>query len=317
VSWSDPDVQRAYYRAYHDLHPRVRTNGAERPCTTPSCPEPRWVFSSGTVSAKCHLHALRSISTRQSHADAIPASQARRDRPCVVGGCSSPRHVLASGFVESRCHAHILETTRRSQSKPVLDPESGETVSRSNAWGRVMVIDPLSGLPICRWVLISRTPVLDPETGETVTRTALASRKKVIDPQSGETVSRSTLNHRRRVIDPETGREMSQTALSKLSSRRLTGYADVRARMGMRKELSGRYVRMDPWPTDCQVCHKPIDPSRSHSLDRKDHLGSTIGHEPPMAWTRDHPEYEGPYVLRPEHWICNVLKGARPDWVKK
>jgi hypothetical protein len=44
-----------------------------------------------------------------------------------------------------------------------------------------------------------------------------------------------------------------------------------------------------------------------------DPMGETVGHEPPVAWARKHPEYAGPYVLRPEHWACNFQKRARPD----
>lgn len=72
----------------------------------------------------------------------------------------------------------------------------------------------------------------------------------------------------------------------------------------------GDYVRMDPWPTDCQVCHALLDPNL-HGLVP---IASSLGHEPPIRWASDHPEYTGPYVIRPEHLSCNARKGTRPDW---
>jgi hypothetical protein len=59
---------------------------------------------------------------------------------------------------------------------------------------------------------------------------------------------------------------------------------------------------MDPWPTDCQVCHEPL-----RGPVHEDH-------EPPLRWLRDHPDYDGPLVLRPSHPACNLAKGKRPDW---
>ncbi len=57
-----------------------------------------------------------------------------------------------------------------------------------------------------RSTLAGRKKVIDPETGETVSKAALAGRKKVIDPETGETVSRNALAKRKKVIDPETGK---------------------------------------------------------------------------------------------------------------
>jgi hypothetical protein len=87
--------------------------------------------------------------------------------------------------------------------------------------------------------------------------------------------------------------------------------ADARRR---RREGSHVYHRMSPWPTDCQVCGLSLNPDRKHSQFRQDPLASSLGHEPPLAWVRKHPEYVGPLVLRPEHWGCNLRKKARPDW---
>jgi hypothetical protein len=81
-----------------------------------------------------------------------------------------------------------------------------------------------------------------------------------------------------------------------------------------RREADFPYARMDPWPTDCQCCHLPIDGAVKHSAVVKDPMGETDGHEPPIHWADAHPEFTGPYVIRPEHWKCNHKKGARPDW---
>lgn len=81
-----------------------------------------------------------------------------------------------------------------------------------------------------------------------------------------------------------------------------------------RREAPFSYVRMNPWPSVCQYCGSSIDPTRTHRQYRHDPLGSSLGHEPPIAWAFKHPEYTGTYVLRPEHWICNAHKHARPDW---
>ena len=81
-----------------------------------------------------------------------------------------------------------------------------------------------------------------------------------------------------------------------------------------RREAPFTYLRMDPWPTDCQHCGGPMDTARTHRQYYRDPLGSSLGHEPPIAWALKHPEYTGPYVLRPEHWGCNAHKRARPDW---
>jgi hypothetical protein len=67
---------------------------------------------------------------------------------------------------------------------------------------------------------------------------------------------------------------------------------------------------MDPWPSDCQFCHEPIDPTLCHPAP----LSGSLGHEPPIAWVVRHPEWTGPFILRPEHLVCNLKKHARPDW---
>src|ERR1035437_4106149 len=81
-----------------------------------------------------------------------------------------------------------------------------------------------------------------------------------------------------------------------------------------RRECEFPYARLDPWPSDCQCCHLPIDGAVKHSAIVKDPMGETDGHKPPIHWADTHPEFTGPYVIRPEHWKCNHKKGARPDW---
>jgi hypothetical protein len=81
-----------------------------------------------------------------------------------------------------------------------------------------------------------------------------------------------------------------------------------------RRESEFPYARLDPWPTDCQCCHNPIDGAIKHRTDSKDPYGETLGHEPPIHWADNHPEYIGTYVIRPEHWKCNLKKGVKPDW---
>jgi hypothetical protein len=81
---------------------------------------------------------------------------------------------------------------------------------------------------------------------------------------------------------------------------------------GRREALAGLspYPRMEPWPTDCQCCGEPIDPA----LSFPNALSESFGHEPPIRWAERHPEYDGPFALRPEHLVCNQRKNDRPDW---
>jgi hypothetical protein len=92
---------------------------------------------------------------------------------------------------------------------------------------------------------------------------------------------------------------------------------DALRRMRRRREAKANvppYARMDPWPTDCQCCHEEIDSTLRHTQRTRERKALSIGHEPPIAWARDHPEYRGPYILRPEHFWCNLHKTNRPDW---
>jgi hypothetical protein len=82
----------------------------------------------------------------------------------------------------------------------------------------------------------------------------------------------------------------------------------------LRKRRKGPYVWVPTGADACALCGEPIDPARKHGWGRADPLGATLGHEPPIAWLALHPEYDGPLVLRPEHWCCNMAKGTRPDW---
>lgn len=77
-----------------------------------------------------------------------------------------------------------------------------------------------------------------------------------------------------------------------------------------RRETPGSWPRLVPWPSTCQVCGRPLDPS----VEWPDPLSESLGHEPPIFWVARHPDYDGPRVLRPEHLICNMAKRTRPDW---
>jgi hypothetical protein len=111
----------------------------------------------------------------------------------------------------------------------------------------------------------------------------------------------------RRARDPEAYN-------ASVRERRRAHPAREKAAVARRRESlakTPRYVRLNPWPSDCQVCNDPIDPALRHP----DPLSATLGHEPPIAWLSHHPaEYEGDYWLRPEHLSCNRTKNSRPDW---
>lgn len=83
------------------------------------------------------------------------------------------------------------------------------------------------------------------------------------------------------------------------------------------REAPFAYERADPWPTDCGLCGRPIDPSEVHGPGRGRHnpLAETLGHEPPIGWLAANPSYNGPLVIRPEHWSCNSAKRDKPDWM--
>ncbi|WVK02331.2 hypothetical protein KWH09_11730 [Xanthomonas campestris pv. olitorii] len=103
----------------------------------------------------------------------------------------------------------------------VIDPETGQTVSKAALAGRQKVIDPETGQTVSKAALAGRQKVIDPETGQTVSKAALAGRQKVIDPETGQTVSKAALAGRQKVIDPETGQTVSKAALAKRKKRRL------------------------------------------------------------------------------------------------
>ncbi|EKQ58827.1 hypothetical protein MOU_20900 [Xanthomonas citri pv. malvacearum str. GSPB1386] len=47
-------------------------------------------------------------------------------------------------------------------------------------------------------MLAKRKKVIDPETGQIVSRNTLAGRQKVIDPETGQTVSKAALAKRKK-----------------------------------------------------------------------------------------------------------------------
>lgn len=86
--------------------------------------------------------------------------------------------------------------------------------------------------------------------------------------------------------------------------------AEKREHNRRRREAPFTYSRLDPWSDTCAICGEDLVLSHPYP----DPQSVTEGHEPPIAWMSQHPEYAGPLVLRPEHWGCNAAKGDRPDW---
>ncbi|MEP9466198.1 hypothetical protein, partial [Xanthomonas euvesicatoria] len=111
-------------------------------------------------------------------------------------------------LANSSTHAPSLPSQAPGSSMPGLIPNS--MLAK-----RKKVIDPETGQIVSRNTLAGRKKVIDPETGQTVSKAALAKRKKVIDPETGQIVSRNTLAGRKKVIDPETGQTVSKAALAK------------------------------------------------------------------------------------------------------
>jgi hypothetical protein len=75
-----------------------------------------------------------------------------------------------------------------------------------------------------------------------------------------------------------------------------------------RREMSLAWGRPAPWPTACVICGGAFEGSFPNPK------AETLGHEPPLSWVRKHPEYSGPFMVRPEHWACNRRKWRHPDW---
>jgi hypothetical protein len=102
----------------------------------------------------------------------------------------------------------------------VVDPATGETVSKNALTKRQKVVDPATGETVSKTALAKRQKVVDPATGETVSKNALAKRQKVVDPATGETVSKNALAKRQKVVDPATGETVSKTALAMRQKKR-------------------------------------------------------------------------------------------------
>jgi len=62
--------------------------------------------------------------------------QARPDLPCLAAGCDQPRRAYPSGRVVTRCRRHELERVRLIKSRPVLDPDTGETFASGALYQR-------------------------------------------------------------------------------------------------------------------------------------------------------------------------------------
>lgn len=84
----------------------------------------------------------------------------------------------------------------------------------------------------------------------------------------------------------------------------------IKGRKRARREAPFSWSPLEPWPNACQICFAGFPPDAKYPAD----MVETIGHEPPVAWMLEHPDYDGPLILRPEHWACNIRKHAHPDW---
>ena len=191
---------------------------------------------------------------------------------CIVEGCTEDRAVARSGYVYSRCRSHQRE---------------------------------YSSQVVREWK--ARNPDYDAE---------YMRQWRLANPEKDAEINRRTHERHERAYFTEIQRRFSDRHPG-ISSRYHRVYRrrhPDRVKDGKRRRreaLAGLppYVRMDPWPTDCQCCHEPIDATlRQHTK------AASEGHEPPIKWAKRHPEYTGPYVLRPEHFGCNSAKRDLPDW---
>jgi len=243
-------------------------------------------------------------------------------RLCAVEGCSEPRWVLKSGQVRARCHAHALELMRKSQSanadKPCSVPGCPEprlrTASATLSFCHAHHLESVRRSTQSTAGRLCTFPGCQEPRPKGLRRCREHTRQQWRPgrpcPKPGCTeprwdAVRSSYCHFHQL---EANRE----------SKRRTGYRADKASQLRRREAPWTWLPVSPWPSVCGVCGLPIDPSLTHGREayggRKHPQGETIGHEPPIAWMAAHPEYDGPLLLRPEHWACNAAKGDRPDW---
>src|ERR1035437_2108609 len=240
---------------------------------------------------------------------------ARPDWPCLVGGCPEPRYVTPSGYAYARCERHkkdlgcAAEKARRQS-----DPEAARAAARARRWADIEKSRERERT-YSRDTFYPRKKLSDPEffqrrgrkdyARHSEARLATARDYRARDPEKWRAYNRAT-----RAEDPERHRKYGRDEWAKNPEKYREG---ARRKAHIRRiRLAGvpPYTRIDPWPTECQCSHEAID----LSLSRRDPMGETIGHEPPICWLERHPEYDGPRIERPEHLSCNMHKHQKPDW---
>lgn len=206
---------------------------------------------------------------------------------CPIDGCLSEKAVSASGHRYAWCRLHATQRSaeRHQKAESLADKPScacgcGSAVLRKGA--RFLSGHNHRGLP--------QTSIHRQRIGEARHRAALRA-----GPRSAR-MCRIEGCERTRTVS-KSGWVYAWCLPHKRSYYNLHG--------SMRRErvaAVGPYVRLDPWPTVCQICHQPLAGAVHED------------HEPPIAWLHRHPEYYGPLVLRPAHARCNIRRRAHPDW---
>ena len=170
-------------------------------------------------------HSIDSRATGSTHASRFSAASGQYPPPSIASSSTGP---VRTRIGDQQRPAPYPPSLSRSSGtgmvgagpgpswrQKVLDPETGETISKNALAMRQKVLDPETGETISKSALAKRQKVLDPETGETISKNALAKRQKVLDPETGETISKNALAMRQKVLDPETGETISKNALAK------------------------------------------------------------------------------------------------------
>ena len=267
--------------------------------------------------------------------------------PCCEEGCSESRAVTSSGVVLNRCRPHHTAYRRgcnrvfrgnHPEFSSVQSKKSRERhPDRKKAWDhryyennkeRVTEVNkqwaiahPESARAAGRkWRADHRQEKNEREKiRKAAIRLAQGITPRVIKPRPPKQEPRPPVTPEQTRERERAWYEANREHVSEKSRQwKRDNRAKVREHNRKRREADGPpYVRMDPWSTDCQICGKWIDPSRKHLNHHPDPMGPSEDHEPPMHWARNHPEYTGPYILRPAHHRCNVSKQAKPDWELK
>ena len=239
------------------------------------------------------------------------------DRPCLVEGCTAPRAVTKSGRVYYRCLTHQREyvpsplkdrqplNERPCSVKDCDEPRVVSKFGKTYPWCRVHRNEVRA---VFNRDYRNQNPGFSTRHSR-LSRERHPERKKAGDHRYYEANKEKAIAYSKAWHDARPG--SIAEAGRRFRERHPERVEDQRRK---RRETPFVYHRMDPWPSECQHCGEPIDHGRKHGHFRHDPLAESLGHEPPLAWAARHPEYTGPYVLRPEHWACNAHKRARPDW---